>query len=84
MPLYEYQCGNCEYIFERTLKMVDYKMPESEPCPMCEITLVKQIHTKGNRMGDPIRLGHIKPHGDWQTFINKLSRSNPGSDFTTY
>ena len=84
MPLYEYQCESCEYIFERQLKMSEYKAPVTEPCPMCNNTTVKQIHTKGHGIGDPVRLGHIKPPADWQRFINRMSKANPGSNFTTY
>ena len=85
MPLYEYQCELCECLFERQLKIAQRDIPLSEPCPICSgIDAIKQVHTKGIGIGDPVRLGHIKPPQDWQRFINRLSRANPGSQFTTY
>ena len=84
MPLYEYQCSNCEYSFERQLKIAQYKEPTENACPMCGEVTVTQYHTKGIRMADPVRLGLIKPPSDWQSFINRMAKSNPGSNFTTY
>lgn len=33
MPLYEYQCRNCGYVFERIQKFTD---PEVTKCPQCK------------------------------------------------
>ncbi len=34
MPLYEYQCGECGYVFEKLQKRTD---PAPASCPACEV-----------------------------------------------
>ena len=33
--LYEYQCKECEFVFERVLRMSEASLPKTEPCPDC-------------------------------------------------
>ncbi|MGS2717025.1 FmdB family zinc ribbon protein [Eionea flava] len=48
MPIYEYQCGNCQHQLEALQKMSDAPLTE---CPNCqEPALVKQVSAAGFRL----------------------------------
>ena len=33
--IYEYQCKECEHVFERSLRVSECDIPKNEPCPNC-------------------------------------------------
>lgn len=85
MPTYTYNCIKCGNTFEKILKMLNYKDPESEPCPECgeQNSIIQVINAKMEIVPEHA-LGRIRPHRDWQNHLNNLKRKNPGSDFTTW
>lgn len=40
MPVYEYECSNCGYVFEARQRITD---PPLKKCPKCEGKLIKLI-----------------------------------------
>jgi len=46
MPIYEYQCDECEYFFEELLSMSDREKPINNPCPKCSKNAVKNCFSK--------------------------------------
>jgi putative regulatory protein, FmdB family len=77
MPLYDYQCSQCNFLFERKLPMSDYKLPESDPCPECnKIECVTQVIT-APAIGDAIRLGIKKPDAGWGEVLSKMKTAHP-------
>ncbi len=48
MPIYEYQCGDCQHEFEALQKMSDSALVD---CPECQKpTLVKKVSAAGFRL----------------------------------
>lgn len=76
MPLYDYQCGDCSHTFERTLKISDMKIPESEACPSCGDVKVQKRTFTAPGLGDPVRLGLVKPGGDFKEVLAKIHERN--------
>ena len=68
MPIYDYVCTECHYEFEKKLSMMDNELPESEPCPACEVFAVKQFVPYMN-IGDPVRLGVSKVPSDFNKYV---------------
>jgi len=83
MPTYEFKCHDCGHEFERMLKMADYKLPESEPCPNCgEYKVTRHITANG--------LSAMKTHyglddarkklpSEFKETMNLIKKGNPGS-----
>ena len=78
MPLYDYECKNCETLFEEHMKMVDNLVPTKRPCPNCGAKQVKQVLFSLN-IGDSVRLGITKPSSEFNEVLTKISDNNPRS-----
>jgi len=77
MPLYDYQCNQCNFIFERKLPMKDYQLPESEPCPECNcVKCVLQV-ISAPAIGDAIRLGINRSDSSWGDVLSKVKSAHP-------
>ena len=61
MPIFEYECGNCEYVWEDTILSGE---PEPEFCPQCEEKEVRKL------MSLPAA-GKVKLYG--QDFKNQMA-----------
>ncbi len=84
MPTYNYKCQHCSTTIERILKVADYKKPESEPCPECNVHGLRQV-IYGVELNHTHTLGKVQPNEDWKSFIRELDRKNPNhSGFTTW
>lgn len=85
MPIYTYQCSECEHHFEKFLKMDNRKQPEGEPCPNCGKQAVTQKLVMNFKLIDPVRLGRVKPDGDWCNHLQNMKKNTPGAaDFNTF
>jgi putative FmdB family regulatory protein len=48
MPIYEYQCGDCQHEFEALQKIADAPLTD---CPKCgQVSLVKKVSAAGFRL----------------------------------
>lgn len=79
MPMYEYQCQSCGFEFEERHMMKDMLQPEGVACPDCEQVAVKKVILTAPGLGDPVRLGRIKPPGDFKEVLHKIHENTPGS-----
>lgn len=78
MPLYDYQCSQCDFLFERKLPMSDNALPESDPCPECnQVECVEQVILSAPGIGDAIRLGIKKPDAGWNDVLSKVKKAHP-------
>ena len=78
MPVYNYECSQCNVQFERKLPMSDNSLPESDPCPECfKPQCVKQIIVSSFAIGDPIRLGIKRPDAAWGEVLSKVQKAHP-------
>lgn len=84
MPAYTYHCNNCSHDFEKILKIADRDLPIQEPCPSCNTE--GQVHKTilgAPSLGDPVRLGIIKPDSGFKEVMQKIHAANPGSNLNT-
>lgn len=77
MPLYDYKCNECGHIFEKTHKIS--QMEDVHPCENCESPNTERIITKSASIGDPVRLGFIKPPSDFQDVLKNIHKKTHGS-----
>ena len=76
MPLYDYQCPKCQHEFEKNVKIAI--MHEAQECPECQTASTRVIRGAPS-MGDPIRLGLIKPSDVFRDRLREIHKKNPGS-----
>jgi len=79
MPLYDYKCSQCEHTFTKSSSIADRKIPVESPCPECgqEGTISQLIGAPG--IGDPHRMGRIKPPSGFNEVLRNIKKGNPGS-----
>ena len=73
MPLYQLKCNECEHIFE---VMCTYANRASKECPSCQSTNHAAHITSAPALGDPVRLGVIKPDGGFKEVLSKIHGNN--------
>ena len=81
MPAYTYHCDSCNHDFEAILKIADRDLPTQEPCPNCHTE--GQVHKTilgAPSIGDPVRLGVVKPDSGFKEVMQKIHAANPGSN----
>lgn len=81
MPTYTYQCTSCTETFDEILKVADRHLPTEKPCSMCNGKL--EIKMFAVALGDPVRLGVMKPKSDFKEVLQQIKRNNPGSTLDT-
>ena len=80
--MYEFQCRQCNFCFERKLPMAEYNLPELDPCPECNKTeCVEQVLTTAPALGDPIRLGIKRPDAGWGDVLKKVQKAHPNGNW---
>ena len=81
MPAYTYHCNSCNHDFEKVLKIADRDLPTQEPCPSCNAEgQVQKTILGAPSIGDPVRLGVIKPDSGFKEVMQKIHAANPGSN----
>ena len=77
MPVYDYQCRNCDHEFEETLRMDNRKRPTRRKCPECERKMISQVISK-SRMAtvDSVNIGVTKPDATYSEVIAKINETN--------
>ncbi len=81
MPSYDYICSACNKNWDEMHSITDRKIPESRPCPKCgsENTVEQSIVISPLSIGDPVRMGHIKPPKAFQDRLQQIHNKTPGS-----
>lgn len=77
--IYQYRCRKCDHLFERVLKMSERLKPTMEPCPECGETGQVYQSIGATPMGDPHRMGLIKPDSGFNQVLKNIKKGNPGS-----
>ena len=77
MPIYQYKCKDCDYQFDKMLKMANRKVPVEEPCHKCGGHIVQILSTVG--FTDSFRLGRIKPDENTREMLNIIDKANPNN-----
>lgn len=73
MPLYDFKCDDCSEVFTVMCKISDR---DQQACPKCGSGKYQPHHTQPLAMGDPVRLGVIKPDGGFQEVLSKIHNAN--------
>ena len=77
MPIYEYQCMECEHEFDSLLPMESRKRPTKEPCPKCNKKTVGQRISKTTMGADMTLTPNKKTGGQWNTLMDKMKSGTP-------
>lgn len=77
MPFYDYLCEKCGHPFDRMCRVAEREEPLKEPCENCKETghIIIEIGAPG--ICDPIRMGRIKPSGEFKERMNDIKRLHP-------
>ena len=75
MPVYDYQCYECNKEFEEWLPIAERKVPEVTPCVECG-GKIKQVLI-GMRIGDPVSLGVKKNSSEFNEIMNRVKKGHP-------
>lgn len=76
MPIYDYQCQTCNKEFEKNVKIAN--MTDPQPCPECQGETLRVIRGAPS-MGDPVRLGLIRPSDGFRDVLRRIHAKTPGS-----
>ena len=85
MPLYDFECSECNYYFEEFQTIAKMDIPLNEPCPSCyKVGYVIRI-IGSPRTVDPVRLestkGRLKPTKDFTEVMTRIKKNHTTSDF---
>jgi putative FmdB family regulatory protein len=80
MPMYDFQCKTCGYVFESFVKYEELTTYQTNTkCPECKCQTI-QVLPCAPAIGDPVRLGVKKPPSDFQKYVlGKVKEKNPYS-----
>jgi len=76
MPIYDYKCKACDHEFEKNVKIAN--MTDPQECPECKGETERVIRGAPS-MGDPVRLGLIRPDNGFRDVLRKIHATTPGS-----
>lgn len=77
MPLYDFQCTECETVFEVSCKIADKANPR--PCPNCGSFKTESRIFSAPRSGDSIALGLNQHQRGFKEVLNKIHSRTSGS-----
>ena len=82
MPIYDYYCKNCDYVFDEMISMSRREEPTKKKCPECGKKKVRQyVGALGHGgIGDPIRLGITRPSSQFNEVLQKINDNTPRSN----
>jgi len=79
MPTYNYECTNCNHLFEQVETIANRNAPCEKPCPKC-----KEIGVEKSWVGQTPGLGadttltpDKKTGGQWGELMSKMKRGMP-------
>ena len=83
MPTYDYKCEKCEHEFEEMFSISRRKEPTEVPCerqlhraaPICGGEIKIKVVAPG--IGDPLKLGLIKPDGRYVEKLKEIKKNHP-------
>ena len=78
MPNYVFQCEKCQHSFEKQLRIVDRRSPESEPCPECQQSGVELLISPPPVV-DAWTIGVRKAPAGFRDLLKHIKNRNPKS-----
>lgn len=77
MPLYDFECTQCNTTFEVSCKISERENPHS--CPNCSSTQNERRILSAPKIGDSIALGLNQHQRGFKEVLNKIHKKTPGS-----
>lgn len=77
MPLYDFQCTQCQTVFEVKCKIAEKSDPHS--CPQCNSTQTEYRIFSAPHQGDSIALGLNQHQRGFKEVLNKIHQRTSGS-----
>ena len=78
MPLYEFECTECGYVFDEFLSVSNRHVPIENGCPKCNEMSVRSVLSTPP-IADPVRLGRIKPSEGFRDLLKNIKKRTPGA-----
>jgi len=79
MPLYDYECKDCEFQFDELIRMDDRKKPTFKKCPNCGRKKVKQVILGTPPIVDPMNIGVQTTDDTYKEVIAKINEAHPAA-----
>lgn len=73
MPLYDYECAECEEGFEESHRIDERETPTKKPCPKCGKRKVI-LKVTCQRIGDPFVYGLQKPSPAYREVMSSIAK----------
>lgn len=85
MPLYDFECSECNHDYEVFQTISEMDKPLNEPCPSCyKVGYVIRL-VGSPRQVDSARLestkGRLKPTSDFTDVMNRIKKNHTDSNF---
>lgn len=77
MPLYDFQCVECETVFEVSCKIAEKSNPHE--CPNCHSSKTESRIFTAPKHGDSIRLGLNQHQRGFKEVLNNIHKRTSGS-----
>lgn len=78
--LYDYKCSQCGHSFTKSSSIANRKIPVESPCPECgKDDTISQWIGAAPAIGDPHRMGRIKPPDGFNEVLRNIKKGNKGS-----
>lgn len=84
MPTYIYECKACSHHWEEVLYVDERKQPLDKPCPECEAEKQIVMLMGAPSIGDPVRLGRVKPPSDFRDRIKQIKKATPKNNLPDF
>ena len=75
MPTYDYNCKECNHIFEEVNTIVQRNIPTERGCPKCNTIGSVIIKVGAPLIGDPVSLGLTKPHPAFNARLKEIKKN---------
>ena len=75
MPIYEYNCSECNCQFDRYLSVTERETPVTEPCPECGETKVRKGISATTMGVDMNCTPDKKTGGDWSRLMDRMKKN---------
>ena len=79
MPLYDYECKACEFMFDEILLIADRAKPTRRKCPNCGKKKVKQVLLGTPATVDPTTIGVRTTDNTYKEVIARINEAIPGA-----
>ena len=74
--MYDFRCTACQTVFDRK---VAFEKKDEQTCPECNAKCEQVWNQSAPGLGDPVRLGLVKPSDGFRDVLRNIDKRTPGS-----